>query len=81
MGNRIVKAFCREDYEIERFHRENLEFFRLRMKNVSTRAVSPPVMELLGGFGIAAIMFYGGLSGNRTVPPRRAPFFLFWQPC
>jgi subfamily B ATP-binding cassette protein MsbA len=60
VGNKIVKAFCREDYEIDRFHQENLEFFRLRMKNVSTRAISPPVMELLGGFGIAAIMFYGG---------------------
>ena len=69
VGNRIVKAFCREDYEAERFHRENLEFFRLRMKNVSTRAVSPPVMELLGGFGIAAIMFYGGfqvIAGTST---------------
>jgi subfamily B ATP-binding cassette protein MsbA len=62
VGNNIVKAFCREDYEIDRFNKENLEFFRLRMKNVSTRAISPPVMELLGGFGIAAIMFYGGLQ-------------------
>jgi len=60
VGSGIVKAFCREEYEIERFHKENLEFFRLRMKNVSTRALSPPVMELLGGCGIAAIMFYGG---------------------
>ncbi len=69
VGNNIVKAFCREEYEIGRFHRENLEFFRLRMKNVSTRAISPPVMELLGGFGIAAIMFYGGyqvIQGTST---------------
>ena len=69
VGNNIVKAFCREDYEIDRFHQENLEFFRLRMKNVSTRAISPPVMELLGGFGIAAIMFYGGyqvIQGTST---------------
>ncbi len=69
VGNTIVKAFCREDYEIRRFHEENEEFFRLRMKNVSTRALSPPVMELLGGFGIAAIMFYGGyqvIQGTST---------------
>jgi len=39
VGSKIVKAFCREDYEIDRFHRENLEFFRLRMKNVYTRAI------------------------------------------
>lgn len=69
VGNKIVKAFCREDYEMQRFHQENQEFFRLRMKNVSTRALSPPVMELLGGFGIAAIMFYGGyqvIQGTST---------------
>ena len=69
VGNKIVKAFCREDYEIQRFQRENMEFFRLRMKNVSTRALSPPVMELLGGCGIAAIMFYGGyqvIQGTST---------------
>ncbi len=69
VGHKIVKAFGREDYEIQRFHKENLEFFRLRMKNVSVRALSPPVMELLGGCGIAAIMFYGGyqvIQGTST---------------
>jgi subfamily B ATP-binding cassette protein MsbA len=69
VGSRIVKAFCREEYEIGRFHQENMEFFRLRLKNVSTRALSPPVMELLGGCGIAAIMFYGGyqvIQGTST---------------
>jgi ATP-binding cassette, subfamily B, bacterial MsbA len=76
VGNNIVKAFCREEYETERFHRENLEFFRLRMKNVSTRAISPPIMELLGGFGIAAIMFYGGYQviGGTSTP---GTFFSF----
>jgi len=69
VGNKIVKAFCREDHEQARFHQENENFFRLRMKNVATRAISPPVMELLGGFGIAAIMFYGGyqvIQGTST---------------
>lgn len=69
VGQKIVKAFGREDYEIQRFQKENLEFFRLRMKNVSVRALSPPVMELLGGCGIAAIMFYGGyqvIQGTST---------------
>ncbi|MFH2126913.1 MAG: ATP-binding cassette domain-containing protein, partial [Pseudomonadota bacterium] len=34
--------------------------FRLRMKDISTRAMSSPLMEFLGGLGIAGILFYGG---------------------
>jgi len=59
-GNRIVKAFNMEDYEGERFAKENEQLFKLFMKSVSIRAMSSPIMECLGGFGIAAIVFYGG---------------------
>lgn len=62
VGHRIVKAFGREDYEAARFAKENQQFFRLRLKSVATRALSSPVMELLGGCGIAAIMAYGGYN-------------------
>lgn len=60
VGNRIVKAFAREAYEIGRFDQENQRYFRLRMKQVATWAISSPVMEFLGGIGIAAIIWYGG---------------------
>ncbi|MCB2185070.1 MAG: ATP-binding cassette domain-containing protein [Deltaproteobacteria bacterium] len=59
-GVRIVKGFCRENHETERFAKEAWRLFGLRMKDVSTRAVSSPLMEFFGGFGIAAIIFYGG---------------------
>ncbi|MBI4800646.1 MAG: lipid A export permease/ATP-binding protein MsbA [Desulfarculus sp.] len=59
-GARIVKGFCREDHEISRFSAEAERLFRLRMKDVSTRAISSPLMEFLGGLGIAGIIFYGG---------------------
>ncbi len=59
-GTRIVKAFGMEAYEGRRFSKENEDFFRLSMKLVSIRAISSPFMEFLGGFGIAAIVFYGG---------------------
>ncbi|MBW1917412.1 MAG: lipid A export permease/ATP-binding protein MsbA [Deltaproteobacteria bacterium] len=62
IGNRIVKAFGREDYEIERFCQENQRYFRLRMKGVIAWALSSPVMELLGGIGVAAIVWYGGYN-------------------
>lgn len=68
-GTRIVKAFCMEKYENKRFSAENERLFKLYMKAVSVNAVSHPLMEFLGGLGIAAVIFYGGysvLQGNKT---------------
>lgn len=68
-GARIVKGFCREEYEIERFSREAWRLFALRMKDVSTRALSHPLMEFLGGLAIAGILYYGGtqvIQGHST---------------
>jgi subfamily B ATP-binding cassette protein MsbA len=61
-GNRIVKAFNMEDYERKRFARENRRLFGISMKSVRVRAISHPLMEFLGGLGIAFIVFYGGYN-------------------
>ncbi|MCE5210683.1 MAG: lipid A export permease/ATP-binding protein MsbA [Deltaproteobacteria bacterium] len=61
-GTRIVKAFCMEKYENERFAAENERLFKLNMKSVSVSAISSPLMEFLGGLGIGAIIFYGGYN-------------------
>ena len=61
-GNRIVKAFNMEDYEQKRFAAENRRLFGIQMKSVRVRAISHPLMETLGGLGIAAIVFYGGYN-------------------
>ena len=68
-GNRIVKAFHTEDYEIERFSQRVQKFFQWTMKDVSIKSMSSPIMEFLGGIGIAAIIWYGGyqvLKGYST---------------
>ncbi len=61
-GQRIVKAFVRENYEAERFSRVNYEYFRMRLKWTVVRELNAPVMELLGALGMAAIIFYGGFN-------------------
>lgn len=61
-GNRIVKAFGMENYEQERFSRENRKLLKILMKSVRVRAISHPLMEMLGGLGIACIVFYGGYN-------------------
>jgi subfamily B ATP-binding cassette protein MsbA len=61
-GTRIVKAFGMEKYESKRFNVENERLFSLVMKTISVNAISSPLMEFLGGLGIAAVIFYGGYS-------------------
>jgi subfamily B ATP-binding cassette protein MsbA len=61
-GNRIVKAFGMEEYENKRFHDENERLFRAIMKSYQIRAMSSPVMELIGGLGAALVIFYGGYA-------------------
>jgi len=68
-GNRIVKAFTMEDYEYRRFSAENDRFFKVLMKRQKIRALSSPVVEALGGLGIAGIVLVGGygvIQGNST---------------
>ena len=61
-GTRIVKAFNMEDYERRRFSKINEKLFQILLKSLRVRAVSHPLMETLGGLGIAAIVFYGGYN-------------------
>jgi len=62
VGNRIVRAFNTEEYEIGRYKEWLQIYFQLTMKDVSIKAMSSPIMEFLGGLGIAGIMWYGGYS-------------------
>ena len=61
-GNRIVKAFNMEDYEKRRFAEENDRLFKTFLKRVKVRALTPPLMELLGGIAAAIIIWVGGYS-------------------
>ena len=75
-GTRIVKAFNMENYERKRFAKENQRLFGIQIKSVRVRAISHPLMEFLGGVGIACIVFYGGYN---VIQGRATPgtFFSF----
>ena len=69
-GNKIVKAFGMEAHEKKRFARKSANLFKHQMKQVIVRALSSPVMDFLGGLGIAFIIWFGGrqvISGTQTV--------------
>jgi len=68
-GTKIVKAFSMEDHEKTRFAKISRKIFRLEMKENRVKEVSSPLMELLGGFGIGFIIWYGGrhvIAGTYT---------------
>jgi subfamily B ATP-binding cassette protein MsbA len=68
-GHRIVKAFATESHEAERFNRAGYHLFRTNMKVMAALSSLPPLMELLGGFGMAGAIVYGSAqiaSGNLT---------------
>ena len=60
LGTKIVKAFGMENHEKKRFANKSRKIFRLEMKEAKVRAMSSPLMEFLGGLGIAFIIWYGG---------------------
>jgi subfamily B ATP-binding cassette protein MsbA len=68
-GQRIVKAFSMEEYENQRFQVESHNLFKVNLKRYKVRALSHPIMEILGGLAIAVIIWYGGrevISGAST---------------
>lgn len=68
-GTKIIKAFCKEQFEYRRFSEIINRLFGISMRDVQARSLSHPIMELLGGLGIAGIIWYGGrqvLLGQAT---------------
>jgi subfamily B ATP-binding cassette protein MsbA len=68
-GTRIVKAFGMEPHENRRFFEKTARLFKYEIKAVIVKGISSPVMGLLGGIGVALIVWYGGkkvISGIST---------------
>lgn len=59
-GIRVVKAYGMADYEKGRVARIVDAVRRLSVRAASTRAMSHPIMETLGGLAIAIVVAYGG---------------------
>jgi len=75
-GNRIVKAFSMEKYEVGRFAKTLDELFAIVMRNTRIGAISSPLMEVLGGVGISLVVWYGGsqVLADKSTP---GTFFSF----
>ena len=69
-GIRVVKAFAREPYELEKFEVENIEWFNRRYKAIRTWATNWPWFTFLVAASIFLLLWFGGpmaLNGEITV--------------
>ncbi len=59
-GVKVVKAFCNENYEIQRFHSRNQDFYKLKMKAIRRMLLVTPLTEILGAiFGVGILWWLG----------------------
>jgi subfamily B ATP-binding cassette protein MsbA len=69
-GNRIVKAFNTELWEILRFKTAARRLFRANLRNVRIQSLSSPLMDFIGAIAIAMFLFIGRneiLHGHMTM--------------
>ena len=59
---RVIKSFVREEYEINRFDKENINNFRANMKYAQLSATLTPTIEFVAAVGVTIILWYGGNS-------------------
>ena len=58
-GNRIVKAFSMESWEIARFHGAAQRLFSANLRSVAATAISSPLMDIFGAIAIALLLSLG----------------------
>jgi subfamily B ATP-binding cassette protein MsbA len=58
-GNRIVKAFGMESWEVARFRTAAQRLFRANLRSVAAAAISSPLMDTFGAIAIAMLLLLG----------------------
>jgi ATP-binding cassette, subfamily B, bacterial MsbA len=66
-GNRIVKAFGMESWEMGRYRKAAQRFFRANLRSVAAAAVSSPLMDTFGAIAIALLLLLGRDQINKHV--------------
>ena len=73
---RMIKSYNREDFEVSRAKKIVNKILKLYIKSAKTDSLSSPIMEMLSGVAIGAVIWYGGMQviNNVTTP---GSFFSF----
>lgn len=69
-GNRVVKAFAKEDFEIEKFNKENDAYMDAQLNSSKVWMKYLPIFEVLAYVLNVVLMLYGGwmvITGKMTI--------------
>ena len=69
-GNRVVKAFVRENYEIQKFDKDNDDYRRVAVNNADVRVKYTPWIDTLCGLLPVILILFGGylvIKGEMTI--------------
>ena len=58
----VIKSSSSQEYEYERFSKENMNFFQLAIKQMKINALVGPSMEVFGSVAIAIAIYVGALQ-------------------
>ena len=58
-GNRIVKAFGMESWEVARFRKAAQRLFRANLRSVAAAAISSPLMDIFGAVAVSLLLLLG----------------------
>lgn len=58
-GNRIVKAFAMESWEVARFRKAAQRLFSANLRSVAAASISSPLMDIFGAVAIALLLLLG----------------------
>ena len=64
-GVRVVKAFNRFEYEIERFQKKNIQLTQSSTAAMKITAVFTPIIGLVVNVGIVLVIWIGGINVNK----------------
>lgn len=57
-GQRVIKTYGMEVFEAQRFGRANDSYYRTSRRAIRTLALGSPVMEIVAGLGLSALIVY-----------------------
>jgi subfamily B ATP-binding cassette protein MsbA len=72
-GNRVVKAFGMEDFEVGKFRNAARRLLRENMRWIRSAVVTSPIMDLLGAVVIVSLLMYA--RGQIKIGAMTAPVF------
>lgn len=81
-GIRVIKAYCQEEAEYERFKEINEKYVERNIEQIRLRGRLYPFMNLIGKIGIVIILWWGGhlvISNNNFALGELVQFAIYYQ--